>query len=504
MLMRKVLVFAAVVLCVGSGFSAWSSALAADKAGEPVAQRSDATGNGSASEQSGLPEGRPFADVPIDDAGYAKGDRIDFFIGRQDEDPPLERTSPVPPAAGVMTLEQACHLAVQNHPSIESATADYDEARADYQIARSVYYPRVDWATKVGPSTELDTGATEYGDSALLMTQKLYKFGGIRASVASSRLSFEGAELQYTRACEDIAALAINAYLAVLQSEELVRIHEGALGFYRKLQSSFQERFVAGISSRADAKKVEVSLRDAQAQLVKQNEQLNTSRSLLENIIGSPVQAVEPNVDLLRVTITGNLEDAFLRVLDSNRKLQALERQMAAQRKSIESSRADYYPVIGYRVQVKNEFQKMESPDECTQTAEAQLTLDWNLFSGFSTDNEIRKKQAILRRLVASKRSIELDIRNTLTDALNAYKASAEEQKLAQEAFDSSISLMSMYLSEFDLGIRTLLDLTAAREGQTSAAVREISARFARIRAAVSLLLEEGRLGTTLKLSFAQ
>ncbi len=97
-----------------------------------------------------------------------------------------------------------------------------------------------------------------------------------------------------------------------------------------------------------------------------------------------------------------------------------------------------------------------------------------------------------MRRLKATKRSAELEIRNVLTDALNTYAASAEEYKLAKEAFGSSVSLMSLYLSEFDLGIRTLLDLTTAREGQTSAASREVNARFTRIRASLNILLEEG------------
>lgn len=444
---------------------------------------------------------RPFADIPTEDEGYTKADKIDLLMGR----PPAQQPSAARPAhapkAGALTLEQACRLAIENHPRIESATADYDVAEAEYGLARSAYFPRVDWQTKLGPSVDLQTGDTEQGDSALSVTQRIYQFGGIRDGVASARLRFEGAEKQNTRAREEIAALALNAFLAVLQAEELVRVQEGALAFYKKLLDSFQERYIAGISSKADAKKVEVSMRDTQAKLVKQNEQLSTTRSLLENIISHPVEAVEHNVDLLRVDISGDLEESYKRVLESNMNLQAIQLQIESQRKSIDSSRADYLPAVGYRMQLKNEFQKLKSPEEFTQTFDAQLTLGWTMFSGFSTKHEINKKKAELRRLLASKRGMELEIKNVLTNAMNAYEASALEHELAKGAFDSSVSLMSLYLSEFDLGIRTLLDLTTAREGQSGAAVREVNARFARIRAAVNILLEEGRLGSTLKVS---
>lgn len=438
--------------------------------------------------------------IPTDDAGYIKGDKIEFMNESQGT-PSLPAPSiPVTGDERALTLEEVCRLALKNHPRIESSEADIQEAEADYGIARSQYYPKVDWMTKVGPSRELDTGKVEYGDSAILITQKLFKFGGIQDAVDSAQMRFQGTQLESARTREDIAVLAINAYLTVLQAQELVRVYEGALEFYRKLLESFRVRYAGGISSLADAQKVEVSLRDAEAQVVRQNEQFSTSQSLLENIIDTPVSAVEPNVDLLHVDIGGPIEDSYDRALASNLKLRALARQIEAQSKSVSATESDYYPELGYRVQVKNEFQQFKAVNKCTQTAETQLTLDWNLFNGYATTNEVIKKNAVLRRLHATMRGAELEIRNVLTDAMNSYAASASEHRLAKEAFDSSVSLMSLYLSEFDLGIRTMLDLTSARDGQTNAAVREVNARFTRIRAALNIILEEGRLDSVLKL----
>ena len=96
--------------------------------------------------------------------------------------------------------------------------------------------------------------------------------------------------------------------------------------------------------------------------------------------------------------------------------------------------------------------------------------------------------------MVATKEATELDIRNILSDAFNAYQSSEKEFQLAKDAYDSSVYLMGLYLSEFDLGIRTLLDLIQAREGQTNAAFREVNARYARIRSILNILLEEGTL----------
>ncbi len=439
-------------------------------------------------------------DIPTNDVGYTGADKIDFLNEGSGSSAHTLPSGSIIGEGVPMTLERACQLAVQNHPRIVTSEADLDEAEADFGIARSAYYPRLDWLTKVGPSRELDTGNQEYGDTAMQIVQKIYKFGGIRDAVASARLRYQSAQLAHARTEEDIAVLAINAYLTVLQAQEQVRVYEGALQFYEKLLHSFEVRYAGGISSLADVQKVEVSLRDAEAQLVAQNEQFSTSRSLLENVLDTPVSSVEPNVDLLRVSIDGSIEESYRRALDSNLNLQAMAMEVSAQERSVGEIKAEYYPVIGGRLQVKNEFQRFKAWYKFTQTAEAQLTVDWNLFNGYATTNKVKKRQAALRRLRANKRGAELEIKNVLTDAWNAYTSSAEEYKLAKEAFDSSVSLMSLYLSEFDLGIRTLLDLTAAREGQTSAAVREVNARFRRIQAALNILLEEGRLESSLKL----
>lgn len=487
------------LVCLGSLTDAWAEGHTVDAVEARVQRELDALKDGR--DPGGLPmESGSLTDIPTDDAGYTGADKIDFLNENREQPFVVPPSIPLSGDEAVLTLQEACRLAILNHPSIETSAANLEEAEADHGIARSQYYPKVDWLTKVGPSRELDTGKVEYGDTAFQVTQKLFKFGGIRDTVASAQMRLESAQLNSIRTREDIAVLTINAYLTVLQSQELVRVYDGALLFYRKLLQSFKVRYSGGISSLADVQKVEVSLRDAEAQLVAENEQLSTSRSLLENIIDTPVSSVEPNIDLLRVSIDGTIEDSYEQALDSNMKLQALDMEIAAQVKSMDATESAYFPVVGYRMQVKNEFQEFKAINKCTQTAEAQLTVDWNLFNGFSTTNEVKKKKAALRRLKASKRSAELEIRNVLTDALNSYSASAEEYKLAKEAFDSSVSLMSLYLSEFDLGIRTLLDLTTAREGQSSAAVREVNARFTRIRAALNILLEEGRLESTLKL----
>lgn len=443
-------------------------------------------------------------DISFTRDGYTSADNIDSFEPGTLEvreaggnNSTLQTPVAGSPVDKPLTLLEACKLAVKKHPLVASSRYSSLEKMADYGIAKSVYYPRIDFQGQAGPSHNLDTHTTSYGESSVSLTHTLYNFGGLRDSVDSARLKAEGAKYRLSRTNEDIAALAINSYLTVLQAQEMLRVYNSALEFYQKLLETFWERYNAGISSKADAQKVEVSLRSTQSQLTVQNQQLSTAKLLLENIIKQPVHSVAKDVNILQMEIEGTLEDVYKVALENNVSLRAFQSEIDSQEKAVSTKNADYYPSLGYQVKAKSEFQEVDGYEN---SLDAQLTVNWNLFGGFATDEGVKKEEAVLKRLIATKQATELQVQNVLSDAFNAYKSSEQEFRLAKEAYDSSVYLMSLYLSEFDLGIRTLLDLITAREGQTSASVREVGARFARIRAGLNIYLEEGRLAEVLGL----
>lgn len=444
------------------------------------------------------PKAESLSAIGVKNSEYTSAENIDSFksgVIKLDE-PGGNGTSLQKNEAGssdksVLTLLHACQLAVDKHPLVASSRYSKMEKEADYGVARRVYYPRIDLTGQAGPSHNLDTHTTSYGQSSVAMTHTIYNFGGLEDSVESARFKAEGAKYRLARTHEDIAALAINAYLSVMQAQETLEVYKNSLEFYEKLLNTFWERYNAGISSKADAQKVEVSLSSTESQVTVQNQQLKTAKLLLENIIKQPVYEVEMDVKVLRMDVDQTLEQAFELAKKNNVNLKAYDAEILSQKKAVSTMEADYYPSFGYRVEAKSEFQKVDGYEN---TLDGQLTVNWNLFNGFATDNGVKKEQAVLKRLIATKEATELEVQNILSDAFSSYKSSEKEFELAKKAYDSSVYLMSLYLSEFDLGIRTLLDLITAREGQTSAAVREVNARYARVRAALNIYLEQGRL----------
>jgi len=398
--------------------------------------------------------------------------------------------------ADSLTLQKVCVLAVENHPLVESSLATLEEGQANYGIAKSAYYPRLDVKSQIGPSRNEQQKTTDMGENSVTLSQKIFQFGGIRSGVKSSELKMESSRLKYARTNEDVASLAISSFLAILQAQATLDAYIKAQTFYLQLKDNFIERYKAGVSSKADAQKIEVSIKTTEALIVVQREQLATTKLFLANIIGRDVDEVDPSAELLTAKIEGDAEDAYKRALEDSLPIRAIQAEIKAQEESIYSKQTEYLPNVSYEISAKEE--NLSGGPEQTYTG--QLTVSWNLFNGFSTDETVNKEKAMLRRLRASRKMAELDIKNILDEAFNTYSAAEKEHVLAREAYDTSVELISLYLSEFDLGIRTLLDLVSAREGQTSAAVREVNSRFSKNRAVVNVILEEGRLAKVLNL----
>lgn len=370
------------------------------------------------------------------------------------------------------------------------------ESKADYTIAKSVYFPRVDLKIKYGPSRNTKEKTTDMGENSLSMTQTLFKFGGLHYDVGSSRLKMESVRMQYAKVNESVVSLTLNSFLSILQAQETLRVYDNALEFYTRLEENFQERYRAGISSRADAEKIDVSIKSTEAQQVVQREQVSTTKMFLGNIIQRDVDEVVPGEDLLFLKIKGTAEDSYSRALKNNFSIRATLAEIESAEMKLKSRMSDYLPSVGYELSAKDSL----LDDGTERIYSGQMVVNWNLFQGFSTGGKVDKQKAVLHRLKADKRQVELDVKNSIDEAFNTYASAQKEYELAGEAYDTSVNLMGLYLSEFDLGIRTLLDLVSAREGQTSAALREVNARYARIRSALNVIVGEGRLAEELHL----
>lgn len=385
---------------------------------------------------------------------------------------------------------------LQSHPDLELAATYVLEKEGDSVISKAQRYPKVALDVISGPQVTdyIDPrkpSTLDYGSASLTVSQTIFDFGAVKRNILSSKYSRDGAELQLRKAVNDLAFAVGQFYLDVLQAQESVHIRRNEVAFYRALHEAYSMRHNAGESFLSDVQKMSVSLKRAESSLVSELQRLKVAKDTLETLLGGEKLgffAVYPQ--LFIKTMNAGLDDLLAQGEKTNLSLISMQKEVLSAENKIASLQKDKLPKIGYKL--SGGMQSKE--DELTDNYGVQLTFSWTITDGGEKTGQIMKLNANLRRNKAMIRSEKNAMSDRIKTAYNDYLAATRDLELAREAKNTSLALTNNYFQEIDLGVRTLLDLVSAKEGEVEAEMRENVSRFRRVRGLMRLYLEVGLL----------
>jgi len=241
-----------------------------------------------------------------------------------------------------LTLAQAQHMALQEHPQIKVAQFDVAAAQEGINIARAAYAPQV-YGSAVSTLAKPDTRVGAYVNgitdptvlqrtaAGLLVSQYITDFGRTAAVVRTYQL---GAKSQAERSAATRLTVLLNvtqAYFEVLRAEALLRV---ALETVRERDTLLRQISAlqhAGLRSTLDVSIAQRDLASARQILVEARARRRDTMASLSEAMGSPVDTdytlVEPHALPAIPSSVGPLIDEMLA---DNPALQA-ERTTAAQ-----------------------------------------------------------------------------------------------------------------------------------------------------------------------------
>lgn len=392
---------------------------------------------------------------------------------------------------------------LKNHPSLEISSTYILERKGDYMVSESLGAVKVDTNASLGPKwtsypETKEPTTLNWGSASVSVSQTFYDFGAIRKNLLSSQYSIEAAEVNLRKAIDDIAFTITMFYLDVLQAQEVVHIRRKEVSFYESLKKAYDLRYTAGESSLSDVQKMDVSLRTAESNLVAALQNLRMAKDVLETLLEEDSSGLfEVYAPLFIKTINAPLDELLTVSEKVSYSIESIKKEILSAQTKISSLESDRLPKIGYNVSAALDGERYDT----NVNYGAQLTLSWTPIDGNEKEGQIVKIRALLRRHKASLRSTIYQMTDRIKGAYNNYQASTRELELARAAKDMSIKLTNNYFHEIDLGIRTLLDLVSAKEGEVQAELRESNSRFKRVKALLQLYLEVGLIGNCIPIS---
>lgn len=421
-------------------------------------------------------------------------------------------------APEALTPERAVALALENHPTLEAAERQIDAARAEGEIARSGWLPRIDlsedWTRSTNPTFVFASklGQERFSESdfavdslnrpdpltnaatRVALRQNVWDAGRTRLGGRAASAGVEAATASLRRARDQVAFGALRAFWGAALAEEMLDVTRVAEKAASGNLEMARARADEGLAIPSDRMQAEVRLAEVRAMRARAEAGVATARAALREALG---EREDRSYELARPAIDPQppAEDAEALVAEALTRrgdLAALDgwRRQAVLGESLARSRRR--PEIGLGAQYEWNAETVFGNDGSNWTVGAGVRLP--LFDGLETRARVARARADRDRLdasrVAAEEGIRLEVRAAVAEcgsaserlraALSAIGLAEEASRIVNERYQEGLAVMVEVLgAEAALararadGVTAAHDLALARAAVDFAVGRE-------------------------------
>ena len=302
------------------------------------------------------------------------------------------------------TFTAALKKAYDTNPELNAERESLNISEQELKVSRSSYLPTV---TLEGTKSQEDTekltnqsgGNASIDDvdpstQSITITQTLVDFGR-GAELAKSKIGIELAKAKFLKKEQDILYKAVDAYTGLISAKEKYAINVSNVNLLDRQVETDRIRLERGRVTLSDVSQSESSLAEAQAKLIKAENDLLTSRLNYENVIGQ-LFSVE-NLDKSSINepvLPTQLTDAIDISKKNNPDLIIAQLEFEQSKKDTISSRSDLAPTA------KLSFDRTKTDDLSSTYDERdkdilKATITWPFFSGGKNYANLNKSKSL-------------------------------------------------------------------------------------------------------------
>ena len=362
-------------------------------------------------------------------------------------------------------LEKQVDVSNQN---IAAAEAQYRQARALIQTARSAYFPLL----TAGPTYTRTRKSQHVGvsspdgltNSDFLMgvdaTWEPDIWGKVRRSVEAARGSAQAgaADLENTRL--SMQATLAQDYFQLRSLDAQKKLYEETIATYAKFLQLTQNRYNGAVASRADVLQAQTQLKTAQAQMIDLDVQRAQMEHAIAVLIGKP-----PSVFSIPATPLASVPPVVpvglpSELLERRPDIAGAERRVAAANAQIGVAKAAYYPNITLSmtggVEASHSAQWFMWPSRFWSVGSS---LAQTVFDGGLRKSQNDQARAAYDATVAVYRNTVLAGFQEVEDNLAAMRILEQEADAQDEAVKSAEQSLAVETNQYKAGTVSALDV---------------------------------------------
>lgn len=371
-------------------------------------------------------------------------------------------TNNVAAEGSAATFKSMVEKTVTSNPEVQSRYHRFLESGFEQNVARGGFLPKLDLVA--GYKKQEDVGNTAKGyetpefSSDLVLRQMI--FDGFAVSKEVDRLGHANRVRYYElqSAMQGTALEFTRAYLDTLRYTELSQFAKDNYVVHKQLFDRIQERVTAGVARKVDLEQATGRLALAEANLQTESTNLHDVRTRMQRLMGEvPPETLEAPA-FFSAGVEPTKLDALKVAYRQNPDVLAAIEDIQSSKDEIKTRQAKYMPRLDLQAR-KNLGVSNNGRYNSSAADLLELTMNWNLFNGFSDQNLVKQTGEKLNYSNDLRDKACVDTRQIVAIAYNDINQLKAQEKYRADHKNSIENAREAYRRQFDIGQRTLLDL---------------------------------------------
>ncbi len=413
-----------------------------------------------------------------------------------------------------LALAELVDIALRNNPSTRLTWAKARAAAAVWAQSQSANYPTLsgNYTLQREKSSFVTTGATTATGAAmstiifsqlstswgpeLQLTYTLLDFGLTSANVRSAKEALLSADFSHNFQIQTVLNQVASDYYNYLSQQQQLKAQEADLDTAQVTEAAVRAEVNAGVKDKSDLLQAETELLQTRINLINQRQNVINAKAVLFTDVGLGAEKHLAVADTLEVPPIDQMEqnvDKILAVALSMRSdLLAAEASLRSQEAAVDASWRQFLPTVTYDLTANQS--KIKPGGDLGIQYTGILSLNYPIFSGFSTVNQYRQAKSIRDQAQATLRQTELTVTEQVITSHSAVRTAFEALRVADKLLEAAREQYDVALERYKAGVGTIIELTTAQNTLAASRAQNVSSTTAWLTSLVNLSYAVGVL----------
>ena len=408
------------------------------------------------------------------------------------------------------TLEQAIETALSNNPELSIMQARIEQADAQLGQAMASFYPQI----KTSLTYQFSNNPAQA--FAMLIAERRLNFAGTnfnnpgfiedyRPSVTASyslfrggqdyyqsqaaQLGIESSELEKSATRNRLLSNVTAAYYGELAAIDAHKISQRSIEAVQSELDQSRVRFDAGTVLKSDVLSLEVQLAEAKEADIQAANAIEMAQNMLKTLLGL---SVNDNFAINETSVSAlpqapaDFDELLNQALSHHPELKAAEKKVAIAEKQLSVAQAAYLPRADALVSYGSDSKNL-TYNSNRDNVSVGVMLELDLFTGFATQEKIKKAEHELTAAQELARQTRLRIENQLMSAQLRLREALNRTQVSALAVQSAEEALRLVNEQRQAGVVTVTRYLEAQVARDRANTRQISSRYDALRSEAEL-----------------